>query len=72
MGEKSRFLTLTKIWQKQPPRVGDAKAYQVNVTDDESVSSAINQIAEDFGAIHINVIVRALVQRHVLLAARAL
>ena len=30
--------------------LGDAKAYQVNVTDDESVSSAINQIAEDFGA----------------------
>ena len=35
--------------------LGSAKAYQVNVTDDESVSSAINQIAEDFGAIHVNV-----------------
>ena len=35
--------------------LGDAKAYQVNVTDDESVSTAVNQIAADFGAIHINV-----------------
>ena len=35
--------------------LGEAKAYQVNVTDDESVSNAVNQIAEDFGAIHINV-----------------
>ena len=35
--------------------LGDARAYQVNVTDDESVSNAVNQIAEDFGAIHVNV-----------------
>ena len=35
--------------------LGDAKAYQVNVTDDASVTAAINQVHEDFGAIHINV-----------------
>ena len=35
--------------------LGDARAYQVNVTDDESVSNAGNQIAEDLGAIHVNV-----------------
>ena len=35
--------------------LGDARAYQVNVTDDESVSAAVSEIAKDFGAIHINV-----------------
>ena len=35
--------------------LGDAKAYQVNVTDDASVSAAVAQVQEDFGAIHINV-----------------
>ena len=35
--------------------LGDARAYQVNVTDDESVSATVSKIAEDFGAIHINV-----------------
>lgn len=35
--------------------LGNARAYQVNVTDDESVSNAINQIKADFGTIHINV-----------------
>ena len=35
--------------------LGNARAYQVNVTDDESVSNAVNQIKADFGTIHINV-----------------
>ena len=35
--------------------IGSASAYQVNVTDDASVSAAIEKIHADFGAIHINV-----------------
>lgn len=33
----------------------NAKAYVANVTDDESVTAAINGVMNDFGAIHINV-----------------
>ena len=32
-----------------------AKAYQVNVTDDESVKRAIESVKSDFGSIHINI-----------------
>jgi 3-hydroxyacyl-CoA dehydrogenase/3-hydroxy-2-methylbutyryl-CoA dehydrogenase len=35
--------------------LGEAKAYQVNVTDDASVTKAIERVKSDFGAIHINV-----------------
>ena len=35
--------------------LGEAKAYQVNVTDDASVTKAIEAVKSDFGAIHINV-----------------
>ncbi|MEM7080561.1 MAG: SDR family NAD(P)-dependent oxidoreductase [Pseudomonadota bacterium] len=35
--------------------LGEAKAYAVNVTDDESVASAVAAVKADFGAIHINV-----------------
>ena len=35
--------------------LGEAKAYQVNVTDDASVTKAIEGVRSDFGAIHINV-----------------
>ena len=33
----------------------EAKAYQVDVTDDESVKRAIEAVKSDFGSIHINV-----------------
>ena len=35
--------------------LGEARAYQVNVTDDASVTKAIEGVKSDFGAIHINV-----------------
>ena len=35
--------------------IGSASAYQVNVTDDASVTEAIEKIHADHGAIHINV-----------------
>ena len=35
--------------------IGNSAAYQVNVTDDASVTAAIEKIHADFGAIHINV-----------------
>ncbi|MCR9279237.1 MAG: SDR family NAD(P)-dependent oxidoreductase [Pseudomonadaceae bacterium] len=34
---------------------GDAKAYAVNVTEADSIVTALDQVMEDFGAIHINV-----------------
>ena len=33
----------------------NARAYTVNVTDDASVTAAVDAVANDFGAIHINV-----------------
>jgi 3-hydroxyacyl-CoA dehydrogenase/3-hydroxy-2-methylbutyryl-CoA dehydrogenase len=35
--------------------IGNARAYQLDVTNDESVANAVNQIKEDYGSIHINV-----------------
>ena len=35
--------------------IGNASAYQVNVTDDASVTAAIEKIHADHGAIHVNV-----------------
>ena len=42
--------------QQAATELGDsARAYTVNVTDNESVQTAVDQVAEDFGAIHGNV-----------------
>jgi len=44
-----------ELAQQTATELGDARAYQVNVTDDESVSDAIKRIQDDFGTININV-----------------
>ncbi len=44
-----------ELAQQTATELGDAKAYQVDVTNDDSVSKAIEDIKADFGTIHINV-----------------
>ena len=45
----------TELAEQTAEELGEARAYTVNVTDVESVSSAVHAIKEDFGTIHINV-----------------
>ena len=55
-GGKVAVLDLNKdLADKTASELGDAKAYEVNVTDDSSVTTAIEAVKNDFGAIHINV-----------------
>ena len=44
-----------ELAQATATELGEARAYQVNVTDDASVAKAIEAVKSDFGAIHINV-----------------
>ena len=55
-GGKVAVLDLNEeLAQATAAKLGEAKAYQVNVTDDASVMKAIEGVRSDFGAIHINV-----------------
>jgi NAD(P)-dependent dehydrogenase (short-subunit alcohol dehydrogenase family) len=55
-GGKVAIFDLNEDLAKQTAsELGAAKAYQVNVTDDESVATAVQQVKNDFGTIHINV-----------------
>jgi 3-hydroxyacyl-CoA dehydrogenase/3-hydroxy-2-methylbutyryl-CoA dehydrogenase len=55
-GGKVAILDLNEDLAKQTAsELGDATAYQVNVTDDDSLTAAIEQVLADYGAIHINV-----------------
>ena len=55
-GGKVAVLDLNEeLAQATATELGEAKAYQVNVTDDASVAKAIEDVKSDFGAIHINV-----------------
>ena len=55
-GGKVAVLDLNEeLAQATAAELGEAKAYQVNVTDDASVATAIEAVKSDFGAIHINV-----------------
>ena len=55
-GGKVAVLDLNEeLAQATAAELGEAKAYQVNVTDDASVAKAIEGVKSDFGAIHINV-----------------
>ena len=55
-GGKVAVLDLNEeLAQATAAELGEAKAYQVNVTDDASVTKAIDGVKSDFGAIHINV-----------------
>jgi NAD(P)-dependent dehydrogenase (short-subunit alcohol dehydrogenase family) len=55
-GQVAIFDLNEELAQKTAEELGDnARAYQVNVTDDESVSNAVNQVKADMGGIHINV-----------------
>ena len=55
-GGKVAVLDLNEeLAQATAAELGEAKAYQVNVTDDASVTKAIEAVKSDFGAIHINV-----------------
>ena len=55
-GGKVAVLDLNEeLAQATAAELGEAKAYQVNVTDDASVTEAIEAVKSDFGAIHINV-----------------
>ena len=55
-GGKVAVLDLNEeLAQAAAAELGEAKAYQVNVTDDASVTKAIEGVKSDFGAIHINV-----------------
>ena len=44
-----------ELAEQTAAELGDAKAYAVNVTDAESIASAVAAIKNDFGTIHINV-----------------
>ena len=55
-GGKVAVLDLNKdLADKTASELGEAKAYEVNVTDDDSVKAAIEAVNNDFGSIHINV-----------------
>ena len=55
-GGKVAVLDLNEeLAQATAAELGEAKAYQVNVTDDASVTKVIGAVKSDFGAIHINV-----------------
>ena len=55
-GGKVAVLDLNKDMAEQTAvELGEAKAYHVNVMDDDSVKVAIEAVKSDFGAIHINV-----------------
>ena len=55
-GGKVAVLDLNEeLAQATASELGEAKAYQVNVVDDASVTKAIEGVKSDFGAIHINV-----------------
>ena len=55
-GGKVAVLDLNEeLAQATAAELGEAKAYQVNVTDDASVTKAIEGVKSDFGAIHVNV-----------------
>ena len=55
-GGKVAVLDLNEeLAQATATELGEARAYQVNVTDDASVAKAIEAVKSDFGAIHINV-----------------
>ena len=55
-GGKVAVLDLNEeLAQATAAELGEAKAYQVNVIDDASVTKAIEGVRSDFGAIHINV-----------------
>lgn len=44
-----------ELAEQTAAELGEARAYQVDVTNDDSVRAAVEQIKQDFGAIHINV-----------------
>ena len=44
-----------ELAQQTASEIGNARAYQLDVTNDESVANAVSQIKNDFGNIHINV-----------------
>ena len=50
-----QYNTVEELAQATAKELGDAKAYTVNVTDNASVTQAVEQAHADFGAIHINV-----------------
>ena len=55
-GGKVAVLDLNEeLAQATATELEEARAYQVNVTDDASVAKAIEAVKSDFGAIHINV-----------------
>ena len=55
-GGKVAVLDLNEeLAQATAAELGEAKAYQVNVTDDALVTKVIGAVKSDFGAIHINV-----------------
>ena len=55
-GGKVALLDLNKdLADQTAAELVEAKAYQVNVTDDDSVQTAIEIVKNDFGSIHINV-----------------
>lgn len=55
-GGKVAVLDLNKdLAEKTASELEEAKAYEVNVTDDASVVAAIESVKNDFGTIHINV-----------------
>lgn len=44
-----------ELAQQTAKELGNARAYQVNVTDDASVTQAVEKVKADYGSIHINV-----------------
>ena len=53
-GGKVAVLDLNKDLAEQAASdLGEARAYEVNVTDDASVTAAIESVKNDFGTIHI-------------------
>jgi len=55
-GGKVAVLDLNKdLAEQTAAELIEAKAYQVNVTDDDSVKTAVEAVKTHFGSIHINV-----------------
>ena len=55
-GGRVAVLDLNKDLEDQTAEeLVEAKAYEVNVTDDDSVKRAIESVKSDFGSIHINI-----------------
>ncbi len=54
-GKVAIFDLNEELAQATAKELADAKAYTVNVTDNASVTQAVEQAHADFGAIHINV-----------------